>query len=243
MSTKQWLKNILKKIPVAFTRNQKYDRQTMRVIRKVCKTNSNCIDVGCHKGEVLDAILKSAPEGKHFAFEPLPELFRELQEKYRGTNCTVSQVAVTNQKAQLPFNYVTTNPSYSGLRKRKYDRRNEKEMEIIVNADTLDNLVPLETKIDFIKIDVEGAELFVLQGAEKLIKKNKPVIVFEYGLGGSDYYEPDPGKIFSLINEYGYRVSLLHRWLKSENPLSMEDFKKQYYGKLNYFFIAYPQNE
>lgn len=50
-----------------------YDQQTVEVMRLVLENNSNCVDVGCHKGEILDEVIKLAPEGLHFAFEPLPD--------------------------------------------------------------------------------------------------------------------------------------------------------------------------
>jgi FkbM family methyltransferase len=234
------IKKIIKKIPVAFTKNQRYDLQTRQAIRRICNTRSNCVDVGCHKGEILDYIRKVAPLGKHFGFEPIPSLVDKLRRKFRKTNCEILQIALSNSRGRSPFNYVITNPSYSGLKKRRYDRKGEKDIEIMVDTDLLDNIIPYEVKIDFIKIDVEGAELLVLQGAGKLIKKDKPVIVFEYGIGGSDYYEQNPSKIFLMLENYGLQLSLLERWLNNQSPLTLEEFENQYFKKLNYFFVAYP---
>jgi len=236
------IKNLVKKLPIAFTRNQKYDRQTRQVIKMVCKPESNCIDVGCHKGEILDYIRRVAPGGTHYGFEPIPELFEKLNSKYKNTNCIVQRLAVSNAKGQASFNYVISNPSYSGFKKRTYDRPNEKDFEITVDTDLLDNIIPQNLNIDFIKIDVEGAELLVFEGAERLIKKDKPVIVFEYGIGGSDFYESNPDRIFLLLENHGLSVSLLDRWLKKLPPLALEEFKREYYQKLNFFFIAYPAN-
>lgn len=78
------LKSLLKKLPVPLSRNHRYDLLTKKIIRKHCSATSNCIDAGAHKGEVLDWFLKFAPEGKHFAFEPVPDLFRDLQKKIWG---------------------------------------------------------------------------------------------------------------------------------------------------------------
>src|SRR5437762_7272518 len=131
---KEFIKNLVKKLPVAFTKNQKYDRQTKQVIRNVCNINSNCIDVGCHKGEILDYIRKVAPNGMHYGFEPIPGLFQKLNSKYKNTNCIVQQLAISNKKGQATFNYVISNPSYSGFKKRNYDRTNEKDMELTVET-------------------------------------------------------------------------------------------------------------
>ena len=111
---KEKIKALLKKLPIAFTKNQRYDRQTVEVIRRICKRNSNCVDVGCHKGEMLEIILKYAPEGIHFGFEPLPGLFQNLQGKF-PSNCKIYELGLSNKKGETSFNYVISNPSYSGF--------------------------------------------------------------------------------------------------------------------------------
>ena len=75
---KELLKKLLKRLPVAFTKNQQYDRDTRRVMQRVLHPAANCVDVGCHKGEVLELMLRYAPAGQHFGFEPIPVLFEGL---------------------------------------------------------------------------------------------------------------------------------------------------------------------
>ena len=76
---KRILKRILQYSPVALTKNQHYDRLTQKVIRAVCRPESNCIDVGCHKGEILDLMRAAAPNGHHWGFEPIPALYTALE--------------------------------------------------------------------------------------------------------------------------------------------------------------------
>ena len=68
--------------PVAphVTLNARYDAQTVAVMARVLAPGSNCIDVGCHHGKILDAMLRFAAHGAHFAFEPLPDLLRARRE-------------------------------------------------------------------------------------------------------------------------------------------------------------------
>ena len=203
-------KKIIKQIPINFTKNQRYDAQTIKVINKVCSSTSNCIDIGAHKGEVLDKILAAAPEGQHFAFEPIPALFQQMELRYKDMkNVHLSNLALSSKKGEASFNYVVTNPSYSGLIKRKYDHKDEKDELITVQTDLLDNVLPAEHKIDLMKIDVEGGELLVLEGARKTIIQHKPVIIFEHGLGASDFYGATPEKVFVLLNACGLNVSLM----------------------------------
>src|SRR5438128_2281956 len=130
----QSLKRVIKKLPIAFTKNQEYDKQSLAVIQKVCNPESNCIDVGCYKGEILDFMNKYAPKGTHYGFEPIPSLYHDLVLKYNGTNCIILNIALSNRKGVSSFNYVTSNPSYSGLIKRNYDRPNETDTSIEVST-------------------------------------------------------------------------------------------------------------
>ncbi len=237
---KALLKKIIKKIPIAFTKNQQYDRDTAKIIKKICKPNSNCIDVGCHKGEILDIIIKHASLGNHMAFEPIPILYNALCKKYKQhKNIAIHNYALAHVAGTQPFNYVITNPAYSGLIKRKYDRLHERDISIEVITKPLDDFYDNITPVTFIKIDVEGGELQVLEGAAKLISKCKPLIIFEHGIGGSDYYGTTPKKIFEVLYSYGLQINTLQGWLHKKNALTLEAFETQFYSKINFCFVAY----
>ena len=234
------VKSLLKKLPIAFTKNQQYDAQTVKILKKICRPDSNCIDVGCHKGEMLDLILKYAPKGQHDCFEPLPDLYAGLIQKKYPPNCRFYDLALSRESGSTSFNYVVSNPSYSGILRRRYDRPNEEDTLITVKTELLDNIIPLEKVIDFIKIDVEGAEMLVLEGAQKTINRCKPIIVFEHGLGASDVYGTTPRQIFSFFEKNNMYISLMRDWLSKKPPLSIEAFEQQFNLSKNYYFIAHP---
>lgn len=239
-SLKEAAKRFLKSLPIAFTQNQRYDRQTHQVIQKVCKQNSNCLDVGCHKGEIMDLFLHYAPQGAHYGFEPVPVLYEGLLKKYSGVkNCHLLDTALSDKKGTSSFNYVVSNPSYSGLLKRSYDHPNEQDTLITVHTERLDDLLPADLPVDLIKIDVEGGEILVLRGAMGTLARCKPVVIFEHGLGASELYGATPEQVFDLFEQCGLRVSLMRRFLDDQPPLTREEFTRHYYRKLDYYFIAY----
>ena len=160
---KQLLKQIADVLPFGVTQNQRYDRQTKQVIKKICKPDSNCIDVGCHKGEIMEMMLKYAPDGKHIGFEPIPVFYNYLVDHFPAS-ITFHRLALSDRKGVIKFNYVISNPAYSGIKKRKYDRENELDTLIKVDTDKMDSVLDPSYEVAFIKIDVEGAEYAVLKG-------------------------------------------------------------------------------
>ncbi len=236
---KALLKRLAKALPIPLSKNHLYDIQTRKIIHRVCRPNSNAIDIGCHKGEILDQMRKAAPKGRHFGFEPIPDLHAYLVEKYRDTNCTISPIALSNTSGTSTFNYVVSNPSYSGLRKRDYDRPHEEDTQIIVQTDRLDNCIPSDLPVHLIKIDVEGGELQVLEGAVQTLQRWRPVIIFEHGLGASEHYGAGPDALFDQLLQVGLSVNTLGGFLNGREPMSRQAFRTQYVGRKNYYFVGY----
>ena len=221
-----------------------YDEQSFEVMRRVLRPTSNCVDVGAHKGVLLSKMLEFASDGAHFAFEPLPEYAQKLRQTY-STNPRVHvfEMALSNVSGPSNFKYVISNPAYSGILERKYDRPSEDVVDVTVQTARLDELVPIEMKLDFIKIDVEGAELQVLQGAVKKISSDMPVIIFEHGLGAADCYGTRPDDIYNLlVTECGLKISLMSTWLSSTAPsyLTHAQFANEFWSHTNYYFMASP---
>lgn len=238
---KELIKSILKLSPIALSKNHLYDIQTKKILKTAIPKNANCVDIGCFKGEILDLMLHYAPDGHHIGVEPIPEFFNALREKYKNTdNCKVVNYAASNTQSTSSFNYVVSNPSYSGLIKRDYDKANEEDTSIEVKTELLDHLIPEDTRVDLIKIDVEGAELRVLEGAKRIISTYQPLVVFEHGLGASNHYDATPEKVFHYFQQFGMGISTLTGYLNKSAALSEDDFHKQYHDKINYYFIAHP---
>jgi FkbM family methyltransferase len=182
----------------------------------------------------------AAPQGEHWGFEPIPDLFAALQEKYAGTNCRISALALSNAAGEAQFNYVTSNPSYSGLLRRKYDRPHEEDTSITVQTARMDDVLPEGFPVALIKIDVEGAEMLVLEGARQTIRRTKPVVIFEHGVGASDVYGTKPEDVYRYFQSLGYGIFLLEDFLAKRKPFSEAAFKEQYHGRKNFYFVAAP---
>ena len=219
-----------------------YDIQTLEVTRRVLERDSNCVDVGCHKGAILKHILRLAPEGTHVAFEPIPRMYRHLVQTFGArASVHIHDIALSDRAGTASFHHVVANPAFSGLGKRRFD--SPEIEEIRVRTDLLDALIPAHVPIRFIKVDVEGAEQQVLRGAIETIRRNRPFIVFEHGIGGADFFGTKPEDVYDLLTRRcGLQILLMSDWLAAESApaLTREGFREQFVTNKNYYFMACP---
>ena len=230
-----FIKNTIKKT-IPFTHNMRYDLQTFKIMKIVLEVDSTFIDVGCHKGEVMDHALKFSPMGNHFAYEPIPYLYDQLKVKYKDI-CAVKNFAISDNSGNSDFHHVVSNPAYSGLKKRSYPKE-EKINKIKIKTSTLDEQLLNEKRVDLIKIDVEGGEYGVLKGSKKVIDKFHPVIIFEHGLGASDYYNTRSEDVYDFFENSKYSLFTLKGFIGESSPLSKNKFNDLFYRNKEYYFLA-----
>lgn len=220
----------------------KYDRETLCIMDRLLKPTSNCLDIGGHKGDMLAEMVRRAPHGTHQAFEPIPESHARVAKRFpqeKFPNVTVHHVALSEEAGETTFQHVVSSPALSSLRKREV-QQGEDVREIKVRTATLDSFVPDDLNIDFIKIDVEGAELQVLRGGLKTLRRCRPVVVFEHGLGGADFFGTKPDQVYDLlVFEAGLSISLMGRYLRGLPAFSRNEFVDEFVSHRNYYFIAY----
>jgi FkbM family methyltransferase len=189
--------------PIA--RRDRLDNERLRqLLAFTLREDSNCIDVGCHRGEVLREMVRLAPRGRHIAYEPVPASHAELVSSFPDVD--VRAAAASDADGEAEFVVVPDLPSHSGLRERSLPDgvRTERTR---VRTERLDAALPDGYVPHFLKIDVEGAELQVLRGAVETLRRHRPTIWFEHGVGASDRYGTRPSDVYELLaGELGMRI-------------------------------------
>jgi len=236
---KTYLKPHLIRSGILLTRNMRYDRQTWLIMKRILRNDDSCVDVGCHKGELMDWMLQLSPEGKHTGFEPIPSLYKNLQSKY-GSKVKLYNCALGKEKGEANFQVVKDAPAYSGLKKRKYLVENPEIEEVHVKVETLDELFAHQFNLKLLKVDVEGGEFDVLSGGKALILKCRPYVLFEFGLGSAEFYGSGPEMMFDLLQEVKLNVFCLSDFLGNLAPLSKDKFIQHFNQGSEYYFIAAP---
>jgi FkbM family methyltransferase len=184
--------------------------------------DTNCVDVGCHEGHILEKMIRHAPAGRHLAFEPLPHLHAALVERFPDVD--VRQSALSNVNGETSFTHVIDLPAYSGLRERTYPRP-VTTRTLSVKTERLDEVVPPNWIPSLIKIDVEGAEQLVIEGGLATISAHKPTIIFEHGPGASNHYGSGPKDLYDLLHtEAGLRIYDLD----GNGPYSLAALEEEY---------------
>jgi FkbM family methyltransferase len=175
------------------------------VVLNSCRLDSISIDVGCHHGRFTWAMGKLSHTV--FAFDPSPKIL--LKKNYwpelTWTNpASVENVVFINcgvgDQHQIltytEYDDSSWNSLYHGEFKRAKELTKISEKKVVVVK--LDDMI--KGNISLLKIDTEGGDLKVLQGATDLIRNSLPVIVVEATV-------PDNRrKIISLLNDMGYNL-------------------------------------
>lgn len=143
-------------------------------------------DVGANIGQSIKHYRNEFPNCRITSFEPNPEVFPLLEQNWGGlSGITLNQVALSNCNENVTFHATRVSEASSLLKptnhmmalsaESKYDHK-----EIQVPSMTLDHYCQINNigNIDILKLDVQGSELSVLHGAEKLLSEGKITSIY-----------------------------------------------------------------
>ena len=169
------------------------------------KEDATIFDIGAWKGDTAYFFSKKCSnKARIYAFEPDDYAFQileKIKEKYKLNNVITKNILLSNAEKEIDFiSMIENTPT------------------IKKNAITIDKFVEENNfeKIDYIKMDVEGAEKNILEGSIKTIKKFKPSLAIAIYHGGKlfmeDFYDI-PIFIKNVINEdYEYYIRTFSPW-------------------------------
>jgi len=219
--------------PAHITRDREDMGHLRSLMAHVLRPDHTCVDVGAHAGAVLEDVVRLAPEGRHHAFEPLPDMAAALAARFPQVE--VHALALSDVTTTREFVHMVDDPGWSGFVERPTPG-GQTARRISVPTAPLDDVLPAGTTVDFLKIDVEGAELEVLRGARATIERSRPVIVLEHGLGSADFYGTGPDSVHALLAGAGLRVFTL----AGDGPLDAAAFARTFDAGTAVNFVAHP---
>ena len=167
-------------------RGKYFEPEIIAIARKYIRKGTTALDLGANFGQMSIEFSKLVGEsGKVYSIEAQNFVFRFLKKNIEANNCknvTLLENAVYNSEEESLFFPLHDFSEISFFKGAPYSG-----LALIANANegtevktiTIDSL-NIETSVSFIKVDVQGSDLFAMQGAVKTILKHRPVIIFEF---------------------------------------------------------------
>lgn len=206
---------------------QHWEPDAVPPFARFARHSPRVLDVGAHTGIYTLYACAVNPTAEVYSFEPLPEPYARLLEncKINGfdSRCKAFHAAVSDTAGRASF-HVAEDPTMSRL------VQSGGELEVPVLR--LDEMVPLDGKTKFVKMDVEGHEYQALRGMEKIIADSHPAILFECNPGGRG------PEIDAFLR--GHEYQLMHLTRKSVTPIAELIPERFPHGSHN--FLAAPRD-
>jgi FkbM family methyltransferase len=163
-----------------------YEKEIVSLLKKILPSDGVAFEVGANIGSHALIMSRSVgSQGQVFAFEPYPKVFQKLVKNIhnnRINNIHVFPHALSNCRDRMNLFFSEDQFSTEEMNSSLYpDGRLTRQVEVEVK--TLDEVFQEQglERLDLIKIDTEGNEYKVLQGAQHTIKTHRPYVIFEYG--------------------------------------------------------------
>lgn len=186
-----------------------YEPIEVYLFSHLVKPGMHIVDAGANVGFYsLQAASKLAGQGKVYAFEPVPSNFKKLQnnvDKSSRTEIEIIKEGLWHKEEDLEFSLAEDQANNHGSFTVGDNHSSSSTFQCHVN--TLDshtqNRIP---KVDLIKMDIEGAEFFALQGAEQSLKRFLPTILIEINQSACEKLGYKSQKIDELLLPLGYKI-------------------------------------
>lgn len=180
------------------------ERVLTEIALKLMAEGDTCIDVGANFGWYTSLMaLKGGQPGFVHAFEPTPQSFAELKRNYElmgsPANVFINQVALADHAGSVQIHFFEgLGTGHASLAAKENATASTVDCLMI----TLDSYLEEKniSRVNFVKVDIEGAELLFLKGATKLFAQVvPPVILMEMATGQSENFGYHPNDLIEFI--------------------------------------------
>lgn len=171
---------------------EQYERPLPAIVARLAEASSGCfMDIGANTGFYSLLAAHANDKLPIYAFEPVTDIFnvlcRNIEASGEKTRLVSPQnIALSAESGSVKFfetindaGFISTSSSLSQTHAKAFGGLKE----TIVTALTLDEFVEQnvdeKSRVDFMKIDVEGMELHVLRGGERVVREHRPIILAE----------------------------------------------------------------
>jgi FkbM family methyltransferase len=200
-----------------------YEKYETELFKKLVKRGDVVVDIGAHIGHyTLIAADLVGEDGKVFAFEPAPDNYAFLVKNVgvnRYNNVVTVQKAVSNRCGTTKLLLNLRDTGQHAIHNGCEDRNS-----LVIETVTLDGFFEdKEKRIDIIKMDVEGAEMLVLQGMSELLKRNSDLKIFtEFSATMLRRANSSPEEYLRQLISYGFKLFYINEKNETVEPLDID---------------------
>lgn len=208
--------------------DQKGHEADIQFLKEIVWPGDHVVDVGANIGLYTKHLSQlTGPIGKVFSFEPISQnlaVLKAVIQKLQLTNVQLFHGAVSSKVGRGEV-VVPETGAFEGFYLARFAQDGDKGIRETVEVFSLDNLLGQGKllDVDFIKCDVEGAEMEVLNGSNNLIKQSHPCWLIEVSRDISQ-------EVFSFLQAYGYKAFVYREKLIPTSAFQDGQFS-------NYFFL------
>lgn len=183
-----------------------YEPPTSDVFRELVKPGHTIIDIGANSGyfSLLSATLVGS-RGQVIAFEPIPSVRQALLANIQLNkleNVQVIPSAVSDRADKITiYEGPAGHKGISSIRPIASASR-----KVLIDTIPLDSLVHEFSRLDCVKVDVEGAEFLVLLGMDNLIRTHHPCLIIEFTNEYLKSFGHSVGQMSEWLISRGYRI-------------------------------------
>ncbi|MFH1620268.1 MAG: FkbM family methyltransferase [bacterium] len=193
-------------IPLRTLATGDYEPEEMEFILGLVRPGDTVFDIGGNTGWISMNIARKVPDSKIHVFEPIPHTSAILEKNLEINgfdNISLHKIALSDKEGVNAFYFNTKELGATSM-------RNIRELNggatVSVKSERLDDFMRENgiQRLDFIKCDVEGAELLVIRGGLETIKKYRPILFVEMLRKWAAKFDYHPNDIISLLSRNGY---------------------------------------
>jgi len=188
-----------------------YEPSVHRLIERIVRPGMVCIDGGANIGSLtLHLASLVGQSGQVFAFEPMPHLASRLRKNIArssaASSISVQQCALSRAVGACTLNAAPDTHPNQGMASLRNRNNAHLVSKIDVETTTLDKFVDSRAleRLDLIKLDVQGAEPWVIEGGIRTLKRFSPDVITEISPTDLESFESSPSQLIRLFNAIGY---------------------------------------
>lgn len=191
------------------------------LLRHLVGRDDHCFDGGCHVGSILAQMVKLAPDGHHIAVEPVAAKAALLRRRFPQVRFVEGALGEAPGRAT----FFDDESGFASLHPNRRHSTSSASREVAMH--TVDDLVG-EGRLDLLKLDIEGAELWALRGARRTVERCRPTILLECVLDeGLEPFGYTRADMFAFVTgDLGYDVYSIVDFLYGRAALSAEEFDR-----------------